>query len=282
MKKPHVPGSCFTCAPIDELHPSLAKHLHSQLAQTARYDPDTKSYRFLKNGVNISCGGVHNTLKSIFYPHYKDNRSRRSKKVKVKGSSKAQGIRVDRELANMVEGVLPKRKMHPMTHKILSYFEAVGERLQAAQVPVCLTTNATKLTQADLITMDAQGRLILYELKTGAPIGFRVKQGTFQVHNFEDIPCTKKNIWQLQLAYTRMGLEAAGIPIYKSFVIQIFEKKEEGLKLDLQLAPTWTDRLPKNPIRKPQKQKAMLKVKKTAKKPVRTPPPSTLFFRSKH
>jgi len=279
MKKPteHVPGSCYTSAPIDCLHPELARHLHSAVAQSAHYDDSTKCYRFKKNGIYHTCGGVHKTLESIFYPHYKNNRSRRKSSVKVKGSSKAQGSRVDREISGMVEGKHPK-KMHPMTHKILSYFKNNKERLQAAQVPVELTTNAVKLTQADVITMDEKGRLILYEIKTGAPVGFSRKQGVFQVAGFQDVPCTKKNIWQLQLAYTRMALVEAGIPIFKSYVLQIFDNKEEGLKLDLQIAAGWTKRLPKNPIRTKiaappsQRQKKILAVKKMAGK--RKKPPS--------
>jgi len=272
MKQTHIPGSCYTSAPIDALHTDLARHLHSPVAQSAHYDPAIRCYRFKKNGVNVSCGGVHKTLEYIFYPHYKSNRSRRKSNVKVKGSTKAQGSRVDQEISDMVEGKHPK-KMHPMTHKILSYFVANGERLQAAQVPVELTTDVVKLTQADVITVDSQGRLILYEIKTGAPVGFLRKQGTFQVAGFEDVPCTKKNIWQLQLAYTRMALLQAGVPIFKSFVLQIFENKEEGLKLDLQPGAAWTKKLPQNPIRKKRRRQ---QVKKTAgKKKKRITPPSS-------
>ena len=264
----HVNGSCFTCAPIDELHPSLSKYLHSKVAQSAHFDEAARCYKFCRNGVWTTCGGLHRTLKGIYYPHYVDNRSRRKSTVKIKGSSKKQGIRVDREVGKMVERAYVK-KMHPMTQRLMEFWADMGEHLQASQVPVQLTLSKIKMTQADLITRDAQGRLILYELKTGAPVGFSVQQGTFSVKEARHIKCTKQNIWQLQLTYTRMALEQAGIPIHASRVIQIFEKKGEGLHIKVYTPPVWTETLPKNPVRiagaaPPPRRTAL---KKTARKP---------------
>lgn len=241
--------SSFTCAAIDNLHPQLARYLHSSVAQSARYDESVRCYRFRKQGLERIAGGLHRTLQSTFYPHYKDNRSRRKRDVQIRGSSKAQGKRVDQEVAMMVEGRLQK-KLHKMTLALLQFWKERKETLQAAQVPVELTVNQTKMTQADLITRDAQGRLVLYEIKTGAPVGFHVTQDTFQVKSVAHIRCTKKNIWQLQLAYTRMALEqSAGIPIHEAYVIQIYDHRGEGLQIDLHPQPTWTQLLPKNPVR---------------------------------
>lgn len=276
----HVNGSCFTCAPVDDLHPALAQYLHSKVAQSAHYNENSRCYKFCKNGIWLTCGGLHRTLKGIYYPHYKDNRSRRKGNVKIKGSSKKQGIRVDREVGMMVERARIK-KMHPMTQRLLEFWNEMGEHLQASQVPVQLTLTKTKMTQADLITRDAQGRLILYELKTGAPVGFSVTQGTFSVKEAQHVKCTKQNIWQLQLAYTRMALQKAGIPIYESRVIQIFEKKGEGLQVKIYTPPVWTEKLPLNPVRcvvkppppLPKKTKRAPPKGTSLKKVVRKPPP---------
>lgn len=276
--------SAYTCAPIDALHPLLATHLHSRLIQSARFDETAKCYKFERNGITVTCGGVHSMLRYTFYPHYQDNRSRRKGSVQIQGSSKSIGKRVDNEIALAVERRLPK-KPHKMTSALLNFWKEAGETLQAAQVPVVLTTAQSRMTQADVITKDSKGRLILYEIKTGAPVGFHIAQDTFQVEHVSDIKCTKKHIWQLQLAYTRMALEKSGVPIHASYVLQIYQHKQQGLVIDPQTPPGWTQKLPLSPQKMPYVRKAFpapLAPKKTAfkKRPrqkKRVPPPKAFF-----
>jgi hypothetical protein len=257
----HQPGSAFTSCPIDHLHDSLARYLHSRVAQSARYDETEQCYKYQHpNGTVITCGGLHRALKSIFYAHYTPSRSRRNSSVQIKGSTKAQGIKVDKQVSSIVEGRYPI-KMHDMTQRLLDYWRDAGETLQAAQVPVPMTLAQRKMTQADVITRDSKGRLILYELKTGAPVGFSTAQGTLSEDHVANVKCTKETIWQLQLAYTKMALIAAGVDIFAARVIQIFEKKHQGLFVKIYPEAKWTSQLPLQP-KKSQQNTAPVKAKK--------------------
>lgn len=248
-EKEKARGAAFTCAAIDDLHPSLAHHLHSNTIQSARFDPDQGKYEFVKFNKTISCGGLIQTMRYKYYPNYKDNRSKRKwQSVKIKGSSATQGKRVDSEVAASIEGNLPK-KPHKMTKALLAYWQSEGHQLQAAQVPVevILSGANIKMTQADLIARDAQGRLWLYEIKTGAPVGFYQKQGKF-LGVLSEVDCTKQNIWHLQLLHTRLALEAAGVEIFQSRIIQIYEERgSPELQIKLHEPPEWTRLVPPLP-----------------------------------
>ncbi len=231
----------FTSIPIDRLEPTLARHLGSVTAQSARFNEVLGQYSFTKAGGTRQCGGLVQTLKWKYYPKYEDNRSKRKwKTTKIKGSSAAQGKKVDTQVAAAVEGRLPAR-VHPMTRALLDYWREEGHQLQAAQVPVELTDGWLKLTQADLITLHtATGKLWLWEIKSGAPVGFATKQGYF-TGILSKVPATKSNIWQLQLLYTRLALESAGVAISEARVIQIHETRgEEVFTIKVYSQPEWT------------------------------------------
>lgn len=218
---------CFTSASIDELHPSLCKHLLSTVAQSARFVED-QGYMYTKAGREITVGGLVNTLKYRYYPHYKDNRSKRKwKSTNIKGSSASKGKLVDSQLALACQGPL-KGKQNPMVVRLLEYFQKeLGHVLQAGQVPVEIPGGWLKMTQADLLTLDPKtGKLYLWEIKTGFPVGFHVKQGTFK--GIEgNVDCKKLHIWHLQLHFTKLALQAAGVSVDEANVIQIYEEKNK-------------------------------------------------------
>lgn len=237
----------FTSVPTDKLEPSLARHLASTTAQTARFDPVGETYMVQKAGGMRSCGGLIQMLKSRYYPGYKEKRSKRNwKRTNIKGSSAAQGKRVDAQIAAHVAscgggGVLPEH-MNPLAKALLNHLLSSGHEMQAAQVPVEIP-DKLKLTQADLITLK-DGKLWLWECKTGAPTGFYNKQGKFKGDVLSDVDATKPNIWHLQLHYTRMALEAAGVEIAEAHVIQVHEeRKREGQVVKVYPQPEWTRRL---------------------------------------
>jgi hypothetical protein len=216
---------CFTSASIEELHPSLCRYLMTPVAQSARY-VDDKGYMYNKAGRDISVGGLVNALKYRYYPHYKDNRSKRKwKSTKIKGSSASKGKKVDSEIALACQGPI-KGKQNPMAARLLQYFQKeLGHVLQAGQVPVELPGGWMKMTQADLLTLDPKtGKLHLWEIKTGFPVGFHVKQGKFM--GIEgNVDCKKLHIWHLQLHFTKLALRAAGVEVEEANVIQIYEEK---------------------------------------------------------
>jgi hypothetical protein len=76
--------------------------------------------------------------------------------------------------------------------------------------------------------------------------GFRV-QGTLR--HLEDVPNTKMNHWQLQLRYTQLALEEAGVgPFASAQVIQVHEKydkksKEKRIVTKIHKQPVWAKTL---------------------------------------
>lgn len=237
-------GQIFTCASIDSLDPHLSAYLHGPVAQSARFDKETQCYKYTYAGAPVTGGGLLSMLKWAYYPKYDNTtKKRRAKGTKLTGSTAAQGKQVDSEIALMIEGRLRKKnkKPHPMAQAIVSEIRSMGHEMQAAQVPVVLAQNVTKMTQADLITRDAFGHLWLFELKSGQPVGFHRKQAA-QTHfngKLAHVECTGLNIWHLQLHHTRMALEAAKVPIKQARIIQVYKHKDKGLVVKVHEQPEW-------------------------------------------
>lgn len=242
----------YSCASLETLDPSLARYLHSEVPQTARYSEETHCFHYRKDQRAVQCGGIHTLLKSLFYNHYEPNRSQRDHaRVNVVGSNPAQGQLVDDQLGWAVEGKQPptKKKWHRMTLALLDYWKAKGHTLQAAQVPVELANGWGRMTKVDMITRcEADGKLWLWEIKTGYPIGFYREQKFFERAPFLDIPCTQQNIWFLQLHYTHQALHtSAGIRIEGGArILQVYAKKrEKKLYIEERAPPAWlTSRVP--------------------------------------
>lgn len=218
------------------LEPTLKAYLaNSEVAKTAHYCAIRKSYRCNTNGHPTLMRGLLGRIETRHHMHYESNRSRRSYKTKIKGSSSAQGTLVDRQLCEAVK--IPnieihkiRQRFHPMTRALLHYWlDTLGHTLQAAQVPVMVPFESHCMTQADVITRDTFGRLHLWEVKTGIPVGFKRTQGTIRNVGDGNVPCTKLAIWHLQLEYTRASLQRAGVVIYRAHVIQIHETRKSPL-----------------------------------------------------
>jgi hypothetical protein len=231
----------FATVDTNNLHPALVKYIKTPAVQSASFDPTDGKYHYSAHGNQIACGGLVQTLKYRLYPHYKDNRSyRRNKKTNVRGSSKEQGKRVDSQLLQYVHvGKRPKR-VNPMTSALLDYWHKNGHELQAAQVPVPLRGGGwNKMTQADIITRNTlNGNLCLWEVKTGMPVGGFRTQDNFKAP-LSKIKCTKYNIWQLQVHYTRIGLEEAEVPIKEANVIQVYSTKDKGMQIKVHSEESW-------------------------------------------
>jgi hypothetical protein len=243
----------YSCASLESLAPSLVRYLHSKVAQTARFSDETHCFHYTKeDGRSVQCGGIHTLLKALFYAHHQSNRSQRDHaRVNVVGSSAAQGQLIDAQLDLAVEGKKPegRKKWHRMTTALLEFWKARGHTLQATQVPVELANGWGRMTKADVITRcEADGKLWLWEIKTGYPIGFYREQGRFKGVPFQDVPCTQQNIWFLQLHYTHQALHtSAGIHIEGGArILQVYAKKgEKKLLVEERAPPQWlTSRVP--------------------------------------
>jgi hypothetical protein len=209
----------------------LAEYLQTELPRTLCFDDEMERYAYMRYGTRHFAGGLHRRLRARYYPHYRDNRSRRKwRTTQIRGSTAAQGKRVDREICEAV-GAAPGRGLHAYTQRILRHWREAGHTLRAAQVASDVRTLQC-MTQADAITTGPDGRLWLWEIKTGVPVGFLRQQGMMRAP-LQDVKCTKANQWQLQLHYTRRGLEAAGVPIAEARILHVYEKKRARKEVEL-------------------------------------------------
>lgn len=215
----------------------ILKHAKGKYCTSVKLTNDKyKSFSFFHAGFTHTGGGIHTLLEKTYYSHYKMNRSRRNhKRVNVRGSNSGKGKTVDRQMTEWARlggrGKRPKR-LNPLAGALMKHLEDIGHIPQAAQLPVMIPdTRPHRMTQSDLITRDGFGRLWLWEVKSGYPVGGFRKQGVLD-RNVVDrkgqpVTCTKHSIWQLQLHFTRTALEAAGIDIAEARVIQVHEDKRK-------------------------------------------------------
>jgi hypothetical protein len=217
----------------------VASYINTPLIKSTSFDTNSGCYQYTSHGQRLRCGGLVNTLEYKYYSHYKDNRSkRRTKKTKIRGSNKKQGKLIDNQLLHRVHvGKTPPR-CSKLTTALLDYWKSKGHVLQASQLPVVLL-NWNKMTQADVITKhEKTGALCLWEVKTGVPVGGYRKQDNFQ-GILRDVKCTKYNIWQLQMHYTRAGLIQGGLPIEEANVIQVYSSKDKGTQVKVHKEEEW-------------------------------------------
>lgn len=231
----------FTVTPNPDAR--ISAYANSNLVQSASFKKSDGCYHYVNAGQKVACGGLIKALEWQFYPNYKNNRSKRKwKRTKVRGSTKEQGKIVDSGITKVVGTGKRPARLHKMSAALLDYWKVAKHTLQAAQLPV-VVGQWNKMTQADLITRnEADGSLWLWEIKTGFPVGGFRHQGTMR--HTKDVPCTKYNIWQLQLHYTKLALQAAGVEITHSRIIQIYTK-EKKLQIKVHEPADWLLDLPR-------------------------------------
>jgi hypothetical protein len=182
--------------------------------------------------------GIHKTLKKMYYPHYKVVAKKRHKKTKLKrkGSSAKKGEAIDKHIFNIIKN--PKKKFatrNSSVKALISYWEeGLGHTLQAAQVPVFIKS-LNCCTQADVITEDKEGRLFMWEVKSG--FNARKSQGNL-LRELCNVPNNEKNQWQLQRHYTTEGMKDLGLPIISSQVINVYEEGS-GITVKRKSNPKW-------------------------------------------
>jgi len=244
----HNDGAFFAVAP-NNVNTQLAAHVQSRMVQSAHFDKELGAYRYVKHGQMISSSGLHKALFWRYYRHYKDNRSKRKWSTGIKGSSDKRGIRIDREITSYVAsgGTRPARP-DVLTTAILDHIESLGHTPQGAQIPVEIP-GWMRMTQVDFVSCDPHGRLHVWEVKSGIPVGGFVQQGFFKEirdasNGGHPVKCTKYHIWQLQLYYESKSLEAAGVPVYQQHIIQAYEDRKKGIIVKVHDPPPWTANIP--------------------------------------
>ena len=221
--------------------PCVKEYTESCFVRNARFEGNAYQYVTVDN-VRVTTGGLLNALKAAYYPDYEENRSKRKwATTNVKGSTAAQGKQVDAHIMALVNDSSPSR-LHPMARAIHTHLVgALGHVYEAAQLPVLVRRFGNRMTQVDLITRDFWGRLHVWEIKTGVPVGGFRQQGHFN-GDFEDVKCTKYNIWQLQLSHTREALESAlNVTVHEAHVIQVYTtKKDTTIQIKVHDQEDWT------------------------------------------
>lgn len=208
----------------------MTKKKHHPLIKTYLETEFVKNFKLVgkgrKKGFCSTMGrlpGIHNTLRKRFYPGYK--LKRRKTKVMNHGSSRKIGTAVDKAITKYDEtGKLPR---HRLANLIVRYWtETLGHTVEITQLPVYVSSLSC-LTQADVITKDSNGKLFIWEVKTGQPALRRKKDRTkLRGTNIESVP---NNHAHLQCHYTWKGVrDALKIPVENAFVVRAWEKHKKG------------------------------------------------------
>lgn len=212
--------------------PCIKEYSESAFCKSARFTGT--AYQYVNNlGTWVTTGGLLNALRDAFYPDYEENRSKRKRATNVRGSTSEWGIDTDTCIMSLVQGA-PLSSVGAMARALHVYLVGeLGHVYEAAQLPVRVLGN--KMTQVDLVTRDFFGRLHVWEVKTGMPVGGFRQQGML-AEPYSEVKCTKYNIWQLQLCHTRDALEAElNLTVHEAHVIQLYMTKETGQKVHVKV-----------------------------------------------
>ena len=229
----------------------------SEFCSTFGFDKEICQFSFQSHNVLKYCKGLRSKLKGEYYPKYIKSRQKRYRKTIRIGSSSAQGKRVDAELMKLTGiGKRDKRKrpkrLHRLTKAIVDTLTAKGHTFVASQLPVRIDY-WDRATQADLITRDKRGRLWMFEVKTGFPVGGFSKKGKLKAP-LSAVDSTIYNHWQLQRHYTHQGLLVNGLQIAESRIIHAQLHRKKGIVCEIKPNPSWTEKIPKLPRKRKQTQ----------------------------
>jgi len=222
-----------------EPNPALVAYLEKPLIKSIAFNGFKYSYSV--NGHTLYTGGIHSKIKSIYYPDFEiklRQYRRKGKGNKKKGSTKKQGILIDKELAAYVKSGKKKKPRNMLSKAVVSYIEDhCKSSIQAAQVPVFIKQFGV-VTQADLIIQTPKGELMMLELKSG--YNSARAQGT--IHGVPDVANTIKNHWEIQRHYTEKGLIEGGLPIKGSYIINVYQE-DKGATVKKRKNPDWVKQL---------------------------------------
>ena len=215
-------------------HRKLTSYVQKKRIRTIRFDETLDSY-VCDNGVKRK--GLLRSLKYLYYPRY-ERKLRHGRKRPSHGryaSSRQQGILIDHELSDYVTTrVMPT---HPMASGVVHFLEDVMKHtVEGAQIPLIVMVNGKeRITQADLISQDARGRLWMWEIKSGW--NQAQAQGTLKRIQGA-VPNKDHNHWELQRHYTHQGLVKCGLAIYKSHVLNVFQEHRH-IVVQRRSVPKW-------------------------------------------
>jgi hypothetical protein len=208
----------------------MEKYMENPIIASIRLLPNGRGYQY-EGGIRA---GIKSLLEETYYPHYTVKKKRHGKKRARKASTKKQGITIDNQLKKYVEG--GKAPTNNLAHGIRVYLEdRIGHTIVGAQVPILIQVFGTeRITQADLISQDGQGRLWLWEVKSG----YNQRQRQGELRGLPGIPNREHEHWELQRHFTHLGAIQQGLPIYKSAVLNVYEENDM-IVVNKRTVPRW-------------------------------------------
>lgn len=216
------------------------KRLVSYLAK-----PIIKSIGFAGNHYTLNgktIGGLLPMLTARYYPDYEQKKrqfKRKGVKRRRKASTRKQGIAIDAQLQSYV--AQKKRPRNVLAKAIVAYLEdECKQTIQAAQVPVVIQFDTgVKVSQADLITQDKEGRLYMVEVKSGYN---QSKSQGMLGGGLNDVPNNRKTHWELQRHFTHRGLVDGGLPVEASYIVNVYQE-DDGVTVKKRKNPKWVEQL---------------------------------------
>lgn len=212
---------------------ALVEYLSRPEIESIEFDSSRRMYC---NGEGRHFGGLLSKLQQLYYPYWQRKRRSYRRKgaiVTRKASSATEGKNVDKQLTEYVR--TGKKPRHAMARAIVSYFEdQCNQRIVAAQVPL-YALHGSRITQADLIVANADGSLVMIEVKCG--YNRTQKQGDLK--GLPGVPCRQNEIWELQRHYTHKGLVESGLPLIGSHVLNVYKEGKEGITVRKRKVPQW-------------------------------------------
>lgn len=209
---------------------TLRDYLDIDFIAQAKFSKASDTYTTIEHGMYHQYYGLKSWLKRRYYPNHTHS-VRKFKKghvFQIQGSSAQRGTMVDRQLSYYIvdqtragkkrrkKSGPRKRPWDPLTLAIIRYFKCKGHVIVATQVPVLLR-RIKRMTEADVLTVDVDGKLYMWEIKT-AGVALTRGKTSFEPP-IESVPCNKVNQWELQRLYTHRGMVEEGLNLHKSHVL---------------------------------------------------------------
>jgi hypothetical protein len=220
----------------------VSTYLKHPLIASIEFDAKQRAYTIMERGCRSKRRGLISSLQAKYYPDYERSIRSNNRGVRAsQGSSKTQGITVDKQLAAHI--TLRKPPKNALALALIEYWDANNFQLIAAQVPTYVR-QFDCVTQCDVLAYNASDQTLwMFEVKTGYPTGGFRKKGTLNTEGaVGDVPSTVYNHWQLQRHFTHIGLVDYGLDVKESRVIQVFKRKKK-IVVKVHENPGWCEEL---------------------------------------
>ena len=159
--------------------------------------------------------GITGVIKDKYFPKYKyrgptDGRDRShapgAAKKRGKAGGMARGRLVDNEVQRWMEkGLAPSPSLHPFSRGFIALVTRLRLTPVATQV-VCRDESCNIATLVDAVFLNAQGRIVVVELKTGFD-GYNDSSNGRMREDFKHLSNSPHNQHKVQLAFTQVMFE---------------------------------------------------------------------------